>query len=347
MSKKININPEFFKLRGRSVIKKKKIKPIINAKALKPNDVKKKLIAKIKEHQKREKDKLLEEKKKEEDKFKNEFTETLSYLEGIKKKRKKKRTFKNKKNIQNPSPIISSSVSTPSSVSTSSFSSLPQPPTNLPPPSLPLPPPPYSSVKSTSYTSQKKKSLESNNINIVSEKMTDPPYGCLKGGSKPTFREWKNKTLKNRNTESNIPIHINKSFDDNHELRVPKNVGFSERQKKLLDLQHKFQEEKKPKKIKTRRIKRKITLGKQGKIIGVLVKSKKTRKNIKNEVTILKKKDIQEVKNYLRKHNLVKIGSNAPNDIFRSIYENAYLSGDVRNKNPDILLHNWHKENKI
>ena len=23
---------------------------------------------------------------------------------------------------------------------------------------------------------------------------------------------------------------------------------------------------------------------------------------------------------------------------------NAYLSGDVSNSNPDILLHNWHKE---
>ena len=344
MSKKININPEFFKLKGRSALhKKKKIKPIINSKTLKPNDIKKKLIAKIKEHQKREKEKLLEEKKKDEEKFKDDFTETLSYLEGIKKKRKQRRTLKRKKKVQNTSSInppspsnLSSSVSTPSS-----SSSLPSLSTNLPPP-----PTPYSSVKSQSYTSQKNPSV-SNNIDIVSEKTTDPPYGCLKNGSKPTFREWKNKTLKNRNTESNIPIHINKSFDDNRELRVPKNVGFSERQKKLLDLQHKFQEEKKPKKLKTRRVKRKITLGKQGKIIGVLVKSKKTRKNIKNEVTILKKKDIQEVKNYLRKHNLVKIGSSAPNDIFRSIYENAYLSGDVRNKNSDILLNNWHKENEI
>ena len=32
MSKKININPEFFRLRGRSALhKKKKIKPIINS----------------------------------------------------------------------------------------------------------------------------------------------------------------------------------------------------------------------------------------------------------------------------------------------------------------------------
>lgn len=342
MSKKININPAFFKLKGRSTIRKKKIKPIINSKTLRPNDIKKKLIAKIKEHQKKEKEKLLEEKQNEKDKFKNEFTETLSYLEGIKKKRKNRRTLKKKKKIQN----------TPSTNTTSP--SLPPPPTNLPPaPSLPLPPPPYSLTNSPSYSSsylshKNNKISNTTNINIVSEPTTDPPYGCLKGGFKPTFREWKNKTLKKHDIESNIPIHIDKSFDDNHELKTPKNVGFSERQQKLSNLQDKFQQlNKKPNKIKTRRVKRKITLGKQGKKIGVLVKSKKTRKNIKNEITILKKKDIQEVKNYLRKHNLVKIGSNAPNDIFRSIYENAYLSGDVRNKNADILLHNWHKEDKI
>jgi len=75
-----------------------------------------------------------------------------------------------------------------------------------------------------------------------------------------------------------------------------------------------------------------------------LVKSKQTRKKVKNEVNILKKKSIQEVKDYLRKHNLTKIGSNAPDYILRSTYENAYLSGDITNKNPDILLHNWHKE---
>ena len=78
--------------------------------------------------------------------------------------------------------------------------------------------------------------------------------------------------------------------------------------------------------------------------VSVLVKNKKTRKKLKNEVNILKKKDIQEIKDYLRKHNLIKIGSNSPEYILREIYESAYLSGDIINKNPDILLHNWVKE---
>ena len=54
MSKSISINPEFFKISGRTSKKKKKQKPKFNAKTLKPNDIKKKLIAKIKAHQKKE-----------------------------------------------------------------------------------------------------------------------------------------------------------------------------------------------------------------------------------------------------------------------------------------------------
>ena len=62
---------------------------------------------------------------------------------------------------------------------------------------------------------------------------------------------------------------------------------------------------------------------------------------------ILKKKSIREVKDYLRLHNLLRIGSSAPDHVLRSTYENAFLSGDIHNKNPDILLHNWEKNNLV
>ena len=52
MSKKISINPDFFKISGSKKEKKKKKKPSFRESQLKPNDVKKKLIARIKEHQK-------------------------------------------------------------------------------------------------------------------------------------------------------------------------------------------------------------------------------------------------------------------------------------------------------
>ena len=75
--------------------------------------------------------------------------------------------------------------------------------------------------------------------------------------------------------------------------------------------------------------------------VGVLVKSGKTRKLVKKEQEVLRKKCLSEIKEYLRKHNLIKIGSSAPEAVLRQIYENSFLAGNIYNKNPDNLLHNY------
>ena len=305
MSKKsISINPDFFNLKKKK--KDKKQKPSFKKNKLKPNDVKKKLIARIKEHQKREKQKEIEEnQKKDENTFENEFQSTLSYLEEMKKKKRKQKIEKEKrKTLKNRQKIAETQIE----------------------------------------PTQNNIQVDINPMNEPVRK--DPPYGCLKGGSKPTWKQY-NKTLKNNKKEilnefQNKPL-LNFNLSVNEE--------FSERKDKLQELKSKFQgisEVVKPKKhkIKTKRRRRKSTLGKNRhkNIVGVLVKSKKTRRIIKNEVNVLKRKSINEVKSYLRKHNLIKIGSNAPDHIFRSIYESAYLTGDIKNKNADVLLHNWNED---
>ena len=308
--KSISINPSYFKIGGKKE-KKKKMKPSFKNK-LKPNDIKKRLIAKIKAHQKKEKDKEIIED--ENETFKNEFQETLSYLEDMKrkkheKKQKKKDKRKNRnKTLKNKQSGGSNGIK------------------------IDINP------------------MNTNNSNIVSTNnensiLPDPPHGCLKGGKKPTWRQY-NKTLKKNKHE----------IINEYKIKPVFNLGsqFEERSDKLDKLKDKFREinqtnNPKKTKIKTRRIRRKITLGKnrKGGFIGVLVKSKQTRKNVKNEVDILKHKSIREVKDYLRKHNLTKIGSSAPDHILRATFENAYLSGNINNNNSDILLHNWHKEDEI
>ena len=47
------------------------------------------------------------------------------------------------------------------------------------------------------------------------------------------------------------------------------------------------------------------------------------------------------MKNYLRRHNLLKAGSEAPNDVIRKLYENCLLSGEINNSNKDNLIHNF------
>ena len=71
------------------------------------------------------------------------------------------------------------------------------------------------------------------------------------------------------------------------------------------------------------------------------LKIEKPEKKIKKECNLLKKKSISDIKEYLRQHNLIKIGTAAPEKVLRQIYENAYLSGDVFNKNPENLIHNY------
>ena len=310
MSKKsISINPNFFKIgkAGKTPREKKqKKKRPINT--LKPNNVKKKLIEKIKAHQQREKEKEILSDEKEEKEFQDTFKETLNYLQelDLKSKKKKKKKKRDKTMKKNNIPINTE----PIEKYTSNFSHAPA-----------------------------------------------PPYGCLKNGLKPTFRQY-NKTLKKKtNEKQEIPINTTSNFDGNNiqpndkplinltNIRFEKDEAFDNRKEKLQNLKNMMKNDKpKTKRIKTRRIRRKITLGKVKNKVGVLVKSKKTRKIIKSEVSVLKKKPIQEIKTYLKKHNLIKIGSNAPDYIFRTMYENAYLSGDVTNKNDEILLHNWSKE---
>jgi len=75
--------------------------------------------------------------------------------------------------------------------------------------------------------------------------------------------------------------------------------------------------------------------------VGILIKNNQTQKNVKREITGLKQKSIQEIKNYLRCKNLIKAGSEAPNDVLRKLYEDCLLSGEVNNINSNNLLYNY------
>ena len=88
-------------------------------------------------------------------------------------------------------------------------------------------------------------------------------------------------------------------------------------------------------------IKKTHKLGKKDGKVGVLIKNTKTRKQAYDEQKDLHKKPISEIKDYLRKHELLKVGSSAPTDVIRAIYENSILAGDVHNKNSQVLLHNY------
>ena len=185
----------------------------------------------------------------------------------------------------------------------------------------------------------------------------EPEYGCLKNGSKPLYRDWKRSTQKNISMNNipevnmqNISLNINETNKTN---KTNETNETSLREDLLKKTKEDFQRMKlneninvydTPKDLEHRVKTKTFQLGKQkkSKRVGVLVKNRDTRKKIKEEHSTLKQKSILEVKNYLRKKNLLKAGSDAPPDILRSMYENAILTGDISNNTNETLMHNFY-----
>ena len=183
-----------------------------------------------------------------------------------------------------------------------------------------------------------------------------PPYGCLKNGSKPTWREWKRTTQKVPSEPLPKLSLTNNDLDtsDISSIFFKNKVNeFSDRELKLQNLRQKIKEDEIKEKKKKNKVKeststlKKKTMkienhyGKQKNKVSVLVKNSTTRKNIQKEHNLLKQKSIEEVKQYLKKHYLLKVGSNAPNDVLRKMYEAVHLTGNVKNVNSKNLLYNY------
>jgi len=101
----------------------------------------------------------------------------------------------------------------------------------------------------------------------------------------------------------------------------------------------------KPKKLKRKKtIRRTYKVGKS-KIhpkVSVLISNKTIRNNISTRSQLLKQTPIEDVKKHLIKHGLIKIGTIAPNDVLRKMYESSILMcGELTNHNPDNLLYNF------
>jgi hypothetical protein len=112
------------------------------------------------------------------------------------------------------------------------------------------------------------------------------------------------------------------------------------RREKLAALRTKHQDPKRP--MREKRIKTyKYSLGKKDRNVGVLIKNNVTRRNVKKAHADLKKTSILDIKKYLKQHNLLKSGSDAPPDVLRQLYEQTRLAGEIQNNNSDNLLHNY------
>lgn len=159
----------------------------------------------------------------------------------------------------------------------------------------------------------------------------EPPHGCLKNGKKPTFREWATKMLGGGSepattTSNNEPTGLigggsGSGGGGGGEIHPDQVAGM---------------------RVKIRKTKKKsYRIGKHDDVVGVLLKNKQTQRHIQNQHLTLKQKTIGEIRKYLYDHQLLKVGSNAPPDVLRRMYEDSIMTGDVKNTNNDVLLHNF------
>jgi hypothetical protein len=336
-NKTISINPSLFSL-GAKTKKAREKKPKFAAPLISPNVLKNKLLKRIKEHKQRETANLDNNKSIPDVSlnYSDEFSDSLNYLQTLSKqktdkqilsKRKEeleRKTLKNHNSYQHPEINI-----------------------DLPEETIqPL-------------------------INILPN--NSPPYGILKGGTKPTYRDW-TRTQRNNNVVTSPEINKEKLDRESRLQKLREKLKFKQLEEELLMVDNNTADntanntvqntpdntgdntsQNAPeddiiaiKKTTTRTIKKKYTLGKSKikKTVAILIKDRGTRKNILSAQKELKKKPMDDIKIYLREHNLIKIGSNAPNDVIRKMYESSMLSGEISNSNADILLHNFSKSDK-
>jgi hypothetical protein len=388
-NKTISINPSLFAVGGAKTKKnrEKKQKPT-TVPLISPNVLKNKLLKRIKEHKQRETENLENvgggenrgtsflSNKAADIIVSDEFMESIEYLKTLSDERKKrtdrasieKRRSDLERNTVKHYQALNNSESSHQQVNI-------ELPEELSAPLIKI------NTANLSAVGGESVSLSPYKNDIV-------PYGVLKGGLKPTFKDW-NKTMRsNIVTDSNLALTIQGGGPTSEK---------SARENRLANLRTKLKQKQASvptnavpiitvpsadpatsvmnvvptsvvimndtpmknitaneggtiatKRTTKRTIKRKYTLGRSKiqKTVAVLIKDRSTRRQVLHAQKDLKRKPIDDVKSYLREHNLIKLGSSTPNDIMRKMYESAMLAGEIKNSNVETLLHNFSKEER-
>jgi hypothetical protein len=192
--------------------------------------------------------------------------------------------------------------------------------------------------------------IKSTAIQVASAK---PQYGCLKNGSLPTYKNWLHSTQ--RNNSSAIALPQNNAFSTSEikssmlsppvqQLPSKELLKSSEIRQRMEKIQSLSRPPVAIKKKQKRTVRRTFKIGKSRTVprVSVLVSNRTIRNNISTKAQLLKQTPISEVKKYLIKHGFIRVGSSAPNDVLRKMYESSIMiCGELQNHNPDNLLYNF------
>jgi hypothetical protein len=367
-NKTISISPHLFQVnsgkgRTRKASREKKA-PVVIPPVVSPNLLKKKLIQRLKNHKARENKDLAPQINSTSSKattptFVDEFNDSINYLQSLsnqtsaaaRRSEAQRRTLKKHyEELEGITPQVN--IDLPAELTDSSFPA-----------------------------------LTSGSITLK----TDVPYGVLKNGSKPTFRQYQ-KTFKNVPSifkqEGGATGNIREQKLENlrrklDEMKKRKSASLQEplssehmvslvepepEKENLNDdnepsndyetvhidldeLKEKEKQKEEEEKLLAQPVKQtlkttkitKYTLGKNHdkRKVGVLLKNRSTRKKVLDACKKIKQEDIKNVKDFLKTHNFIKTGSNAPNHLYREMFQSLMLTGDSININKDTMLQNF------
>ena len=214
------------------------------------------------------------------------------------------------------------------------------------------------------YPSEFETSSDGNIENSIS--IHHPKYGCLKNGSLPTYRQYKNNiTQKMYPTSYNPPTQSSSSLFKPPESSITSFPVFTTPESQFQDankdsisdnnMNYNNQEfvytnkpSLPPSPTQQRKIiRRTFRIGKHKHRpeVTVLLPNRTIRRNVNNKKDELKHTSINDVKKFLIKRGLMKAGSTAPNEMLHQTYINAQLTpGEVHNHNAQTLIHNFFYE---
>jgi hypothetical protein len=354
--KTIQINPDLFKVSDKNTSRKKQSSPNIRIKSPEKKEkhktLRKNVLKMIREKQQEEYKRLFEKSdpKKQpigssEKEFNKDFDESLEFFSSLASKpeniQQHNTTFKqypevNSLLLQPNAPIF---IETNENVNVDLphvFTRNPRDIIQIKQPSMQLPPP--------------------------------PKYGCLKNGNLPTYRRF------GQTQKIYPPVHSYQSEQpqiSTQSYQAPVFMASPEKsykpQLQILERepQHTFTKEpteiaqkyektqtmfnaksqKRIKYLKRKKIfKRTYHIGRSATKpqIGVLVSNRTIRNRISTDAQLLKQTPIQDVRKFLIKKGFIKVGTNAPNDVLRKMYESVSLvCGEIQNHNSENLLFNF------
>jgi hypothetical protein len=355
-SKTITIDPTAFSFSGGETRKRKprvanpgkiKFKPTVPKE--KNKTIKRTILKFIRDNQEKNSKKIAESAKKslpttamkksqvtDIDTFKSDFEESVKFLGEMSKEVSEK--------IRAPKSPMNSTLKRPYKANTAIIDNIFNNVSTELPEVFDLPFDTLDSNNSVKYTHQftKVQSKPENNI----KKGIPPKWGCLKGGNLPTFRHF-NRTVNNRPPINNQPI-IQSTIPEAYVQNKYIGGGGDNRRNPIKALKMHSAIKTKPPKMRypkqKRTVKRTFKIGKSEKMskVGVLISNKTIRKNITTKAQLLKQVSIQDIKKFLIKRGLIKIGTTAPNDVLRKMYESSVMMcGELYNHNTDNLLYNF------